>query len=88
MQVAQSSTTTGVEDWEAAPTSTSVLLRLNRVFVLGSDHAAGLYDIGPKDDFEEISRILDDDDWKWTNAQRIFKEVGRRMVSIRRLTCT
>lgn len=35
----------------------------------------GLYDIGPKDDFDEIARVLGDDDWKWSNAHRIFKEV-------------
>ena len=34
-----------------------------------------VYDIGPKDDFEEIARLTGDDEWKWVNAKERFKRL-------------
>lgn len=28
------------------------------------------WNVGPRDDFEEIARLVDDDEWKWNNAQK------------------
>jgi len=31
--------------------------------------------IGPKDDHDEIARLVDDEEWKWTNAQQRYKRI-------------
>lgn len=34
-----------------------------------------VYDIGPKDDFDEISRLASDETWNWQHAQARFKQL-------------
>jgi choline dehydrogenase-like flavoprotein len=34
-----------------------------------------LYDIGPRDDFEEIARLAGDEAWGWKDAQKRFKAI-------------
>jgi choline dehydrogenase-like flavoprotein len=34
-----------------------------------------VYDIGPRDDFEEIARLAGDGAWGWNNAQQRFKTI-------------
>jgi len=33
------------------------------------------YNIGPKDDHDEIARLVGDDDWKWENARERYKRI-------------
>jgi choline dehydrogenase-like flavoprotein len=33
------------------------------------------YTIGPRDDYDEIARLVGDDDWKWVNAQERYKRL-------------
>lgn len=33
------------------------------------------YTIGPSDDYDEIARLVDDDEWRWVNAQNRYKRL-------------
>ncbi|KIX99407.1 uncharacterized protein Z520_04983 [Fonsecaea multimorphosa CBS 102226] len=35
----------------------------------------GCYTVAPKDDHDEIARLVDDDEWKWENAQQRYKRL-------------
>ena len=53
--------------------------------VLGYDRGKGLggstainfsvWNIGPRDDHDEIARLVDDDEWRWENAQKRYKRL-------------
>ncbi|KAL9115214.1 MAG: hypothetical protein Q9227_001008 [Pyrenula ochraceoflavens] len=51
------------------------VINYDRGIGLGGSSAVNfcVYDIGPKDDFEEIARIVDDDDWHWENILPKYK---------------
>jgi choline dehydrogenase-like flavoprotein len=53
------------------------VIALDRGKGLGGSSAINFsyWNVGPKDDFEEIARQTVDPDWHWTNVQRILKEI-------------
>ncbi|KIW62643.1 hypothetical protein PV04_10800 [Phialophora macrospora] len=34
-----------------------------------------VWTLGPKDDYDEIARLVDDEDWKWKNVQQRYKRI-------------
>ena len=46
-------------------------------FDLCFDGGQGVWNWGPRDDFDEIARLVGDRDWDWEHASRQMKKVRR-----------
>ena len=42
-----------------------------------ADEHMGFWHVGPRDGFEEIARVVGDDDWSWEHSQRRIKAVRK-----------
>jgi choline dehydrogenase-like flavoprotein len=56
---------------------TGLALSYDRGKGLGGSSAINFccYTIGPRDDYDEIARLVGDDEWKWVNAQNRYKRL-------------
>ena len=40
-----------------------------------ADEAPAVWTVGPKHDYEEIARLVEDEEWSWEHAHQRFKKV-------------
>jgi choline dehydrogenase-like flavoprotein len=61
----------------AQPNLNDRMIDMDRGKGLGGSSAINfsVWNVGPRDDFEEIAKRTGDDEWKWENAQRLLKEI-------------
>ena len=61
-------------------------MKRRQLFDLCFDGGKGVWSWGPKDDFDEIARLVGDRNWDWEHASRQMKKV-RRIYCLDDIAC-